>query len=70
MAEILLSCLQEKAKTSIMYKTNLNYAQLKSYLKFLTSQGFLTYSMNKYAITQKGYRFLDLFAQLNSILTR
>jgi len=34
-AEILLFCDHNKAKTSIMYKTNLNYAQLQSQLKFL-----------------------------------
>lgn len=67
-AEILLFCDQPKAKTSIMYKTNQNYAQLKSNLKFLTSQVFLMHNRDKYATTKKGYRFLELFAQLNDIL--
>ena len=67
-AEILLFCDQRKAKTSIMYKTNLNYAQLKSNLKFLTSQVLLTHNTGKYATTEKGHRFLELFAQLNDIL--
>jgi predicted transcriptional regulator len=68
LAEILLFCEHQKAKTSIMYKTNLNYAQLKSHLKFLTSQHFLMYDANKYATTEKGYHFLELFAELNDIL--
>ena len=68
LAEILLFCEQRKAKTSIMYKTNLNYAQLKSHLKFLTSQGMLMYDTKKYATTEKGYHFLELFAELNDIL--
>ena len=67
-ADILLFCDQQKAKTSIMYKTNLNYAQLKRHLKSLTSQGLLTHNRDKYATTEKGYRFLELFAQLNDIL--
>ena len=67
-AEILCYCSQQKTKTDIMYKVNLNYAQLKKYLKSLTSQGLLVADMNKYATTQKGYRFLKLFAQLNNIL--
>jgi predicted transcriptional regulator len=68
MAEILCYCDQQKTKTDIMYKINLNYAQLKKHLKSLTSQGLLTTNKNKYATTQKGYRFLKLFVQLNNIL--
>lgn len=68
MAEILRYCDQQKAKTKIMYTINLNYAQLKRHLKSLTSQGLLTTNKNKYATTQKGHRFLELFAQLNDIL--
>ena len=67
-AEILCYCNQQKAKTEIMYKVNLNYAQLKRYLKCLTSQGLLVADMNKYATTRKGHRFLKLFVQLNKIL--
>jgi predicted transcriptional regulator len=68
MAEILCYCKQQKSKTDIMYTVNLNYAQLKKYLKSLTSQGLLVADRNKYATTQKGYRFLKLLAQLNNIL--
>jgi predicted transcriptional regulator len=69
MAEILLFCTHQKAKTNIMYRINLNYTQLKSNLKFLTSQGLLNHNMGKYATTEKGYRYLELFAELNDILT-
>jgi predicted transcriptional regulator len=68
MAEILYHCNQQKTKTNIMYKANLNYAQLKKHLKSLTSQGLLTTNKNRYATTQKGYSFLALFSQLNDIL--
>ncbi len=68
MAEILCYCNRQKAKTNIMYKANLNYAQLKKHLKALTSQGLLKTSKNKYVTTQKGYRFLELFSQLHDIL--
>jgi predicted transcriptional regulator len=68
MAEILCYCNQQKTKTNIMYKVNLNYTQLKKHLKSLTAQGLLTTNKNKYATTQKGNRFLELFAQLNAIL--
>ena len=67
-AEILCYCGQQKTKTNIMYKANLNYRQMKKHLKALTSQGLLAADENKYATTQKGYRFLELFAELNIIL--
>lgn len=67
-AEILLYCEQQKSKTSIMYNANLNYAQLKSQISSLTSQGLLAKKVNKYIITERGYRFLELFAQLNDLL--
>lgn len=67
-AEILLHCEQPKTKTSIMYHTNLNYAQLKSHLDNLTTQGLLTKETNKYIISEKGTRFLELFGQLNVLL--
>ncbi len=69
MAEILLYCNQQKGKTNIMYRTNLNYAQLQCYLKSLTSQGLLMSQANKYTTTEKGQRFLELFNQLNEILS-
>ena len=68
MAEILLCCDQQKAKTKIMYKTNLNYAQLKKHLRSLTSKGLLATRTDKYFTTQKGRRFLEIFAQLNDML--
>ncbi len=67
-AEILLFCEQQKTKTSIMYNTNLNYAQLKNHMSSLTTQGLLAKKTNKYLTTDKGYRFLELFAQLNDLL--
>jgi predicted transcriptional regulator len=67
-AEILLFCEQQKTKTSIMYNANLNYSQLKNHMGTLTAQGLLTKKVNKYTTTEKGYRFLEIFAQLNDLL--
>ncbi|MCW3999075.1 MAG: winged helix-turn-helix domain-containing protein [Candidatus Bathyarchaeota archaeon] len=67
-AEILLFCEQQKTKTSIMYNTNLNYSQLKNHMDNLTTQGLLLKAQNKYVTSEKGYRFLELFAQLNDLL--
>jgi len=68
MAEILCYCNQQKGKTKIMYKINLNYAQMKRHLRSLTSKGLLATNTNKYFTTQKGHRFLEIFAQLNDML--
>lgn len=67
-AEILLFCEEQKTKTSIMYNANLNYSQLKSQMNALISQGLLEKKLNKYVTTERGYRFLELFAQLNDLL--
>ena len=69
-AEILLYCEQQKTKTSIMYNTNLNYTQLKNHMENLTAQGLLSKQANKYVTTEKGYHFLELFAQLNDLLDK
>jgi predicted transcriptional regulator len=67
-ADILLFCEQHKAKTSIMYNTNLNYAQLQIHLSYLNSLGMLMHEQGRYFTTDKGYRFLELFAELQDIL--
>jgi predicted transcriptional regulator len=66
----LLFCEQQKTKTSIMYNTNLNYTQLKHHMENLTVQGLLARQANKYLTTEKGYHFLELFAQLNDLLDK
>jgi predicted transcriptional regulator len=53
-----------------MYNTNLNYAQLKNHMNILTIQGLLAKKQSKYTTTEKGYRFLELFAQLNDLLDK
>lgn len=67
-AEILLFCERQKTKTSIMYNANLNYSQLKSQMNALLTQGLLEKQQNKYVTTERGYRFLELFAQINDLL--
>lgn len=65
-AEILCYCGQWKTKTDIMHKVNLNHSQLKKYLESLTSHVMLVADKNKYATTQKGHRFLNLFVKLDN----
>jgi predicted transcriptional regulator len=67
--EILLFCNQYKAKTNIMYKTNLNYSQLQNHLAYLIASGMLANDGRKYLTTDKGYRFLELFAELQDLMS-
>ncbi len=64
MAQILAFCKHAKRKTRIMYKNNLNYAQLKDYLALLTSRYLLERNSDTYVTTEKGQRFLEVFTQL------
>jgi predicted transcriptional regulator len=68
LAGILLFCGDRKTKTSIMYKTNLNYAQMQNHLRLLTKQGLLTMDKSRYITTDKGRRFAELFIELNGML--
>ncbi len=69
-AEILLFCSgARKAKTKIMFGTNLSYPLLQKYSEMLTTRGLLGLENGKYATTEKGFTFLDLFAGIYDMLT-
>jgi predicted transcriptional regulator len=67
LAEILLFCRKGETMTKIMYGNNLNYTQLKNYLKVLTSRGLLKRENRKYAATEKGFAFLKLFMGIHDL---
>ena len=49
-----------RKKTQIMQSANLNYAQTKKYLNYLTDCGFLVVTERQtYVITNEGSRFLQ-----------
>jgi predicted transcriptional regulator len=54
-----------------MYQAILNFKQVSDYTAYLTEAGLLTYltENRKYAITERGKRFLALFKETNSLLT-
>lgn len=54
-----------------MYHAILNFKQVTDYTAFLTEEGLLTYLKQdrKYAITDRGRRFLTLFKETNKLLT-
>lgn len=70
---MILQALESEALTrsKIMYHAILNFKQVTDYTAFLTEEGLLTYLKQdrKYAITDRGRRFLTLFKETNKLLT-
>jgi predicted transcriptional regulator len=58
-------------RSKIMYQALLNFKQVTDYTAFLTEQGLLRYLAQdrKYAITNRGTQFLNLFKETNKLLT-
>ena len=59
------------AKTKIMYKAFLSYAQLKEYLAVLLENGLVEYLGTEqiFKTTDKGTRFLQLNSQVGNLIT-
>ncbi len=76
MANILSAAKRGTKKTRIMYGCNLSHNQLQVYLQILREMGFLaSYSkkegakLNYFKTTQKGFKFLDAYGALKSLMT-
>jgi predicted transcriptional regulator len=54
-----------------MYKALLNFKQVNDYTGYLTDEGLLRYLIEdkKFAITNRGKQFLELFNETNTLLT-
>jgi predicted transcriptional regulator len=60
------------ARTKIMYKAFLSYAQLKEYLTILTHNGLLSFDVGTqtFKTTEKGLRFLKAYGQLDQLTNK
>jgi predicted transcriptional regulator len=60
------------AKTKIMYKAFLSYAQLKEYLDMLIENGLMEHNVKEqiFKITEKGSRFLQLYNQVGDLISK
>jgi len=57
------------SKTSIMYKAFLTFTQMREYLGLLIQKGLIEYEeLQKYRITEKGMRVLQMCNQINEEL--
>jgi predicted transcriptional regulator len=59
------------AKTKIMYRAFLSYAQLKEYLAVLLENGLVEYlgAEQIFKTTDKGSRFLHLYGQVGNLIS-
>ena len=62
---------QPLTRSKIMYQALLNFKQVTEYTGFLTDEGLLTYLLEnkKFAITNRGKQFLELFKETKKLLT-
>jgi len=70
MADILFVARNGAIKTEIVYKANLNFTRVKSYLTYLKGRGLLEISGPLYKSTAKGKEFLRDYQQMKEILFR
>jgi len=76
MANILSEANKSTKKTRIMYRCNLSHSQLQVYLQVLRDMGFLVShskkegaKLNYFRTTSKGFKFLDAYRALKSLMT-
>ncbi len=69
-ADILSITFQPINKTNIMYKANLSFTQLKSYLEEIKNAGLVEEKNSPitYRITEKGKKFLTIYSEIMKIL--
>ena len=51
-----------------MYKANLSYDQLKSYLAYLSEKGWIVKEEGEWRATERGREFLEIFHKLKEFL--
>jgi predicted transcriptional regulator len=72
MAEILGITKEGTLKTQIMYKANLSFTQLNSYLSFLLNNNLITRTIydgrEGYVVTEQGLGFLQKHSELIELL--
>lgn len=70
LAEILDLCKQPTAKTQVMYKTNMPYANVVKLLEHLQELQMLKLDKNskKYETTEKGHKYIKKYHELEKIL--
>ncbi|RZN37719.1 MAG: hypothetical protein EFT35_05710 [Methanophagales archaeon ANME-1-THS] len=66
--EVLFAAREGARKTEIVYKTNLNFTQLASYIRYLEEKGLLELSGPLFRTTSKGNEFLQDYQKMKEVL--
>lgn len=76
MASILNTATNGAKKTQLMYKCNMSFRQLETYVNLLTEKNLLNKTVHNgsrdlivYEITDKGHSFLQVYRSLKALLT-
>jgi len=69
-ADILQNSLYGIGKTTLVFKSNMNFKRIEKYLVFLTAKGFLRHDGEKYSTTEDGKKLVKAIMELKSLLTR
>jgi len=67
-ADILSAARDDALKTEIVYKVNLNFTRVKSYLDYLEEKGLLENSGPLYKLTERGEKFLLYYQTMKETL--
>jgi predicted transcriptional regulator len=70
MADLLRLVQEPQLKTHIMYKVNLSFEQSQNYFEFMVSTGLIHNTHNKWIITEKGRRSLQLYDEAEKVLVQ
>ena len=70
-AKILEIAMNGAAKTTLMYRAYLSYAQIQEYVQFLTERKLMVLeaATNEYRVTQSGLRFLNAYDQIKDMVS-
>jgi predicted transcriptional regulator len=68
MAEILFAARKGATKTEMVYKANLNFKRVKSYLDYLEEKRLLENSDTLYTLTERGKELLHGYQRVKEIL--
>lgn len=68
--EILIVCQEQRLKTEIVYRCNLNFSIIKNYLKILIINNCLFIDKEYYKITANGLILLTKLKEIKNILDK
>jgi CheY-like chemotaxis protein len=70
-ADILQNSLNGIGKTTLVFKSNMNFKRIEKYLVFLLAKGFIRIDQEeKYTTTEDGKRLLKAITELKALLTK